>query len=1403
MSFLATLSAKRGHWIKKPMRLGLRLARWALILTLFLWSLLLAAWLVLHWAILPHIDDWRGALERKASAQLGVQLRIGQISVTSGGWIPAVEMRQVVLLDPQGREALRLPKVAAALSARSLLALELRFEQLLIDAPQMVVRRDAQGHIFVAGLSLSDAVQSPETADLAGAWADWLLVQHEFVILNGRVRWIDERRAAPPLELSALNLVLRNGLHQHQMRLDATPPADWGQRFSLQGKFSQPLLKRPGDFKAWSGQLYIDLPQADMRQLRQHVNLPFELSEGDGGLRAWVDIKAGLPQSVTTDIGLNRVKLRLGAQAPMLELAQVQGRLQLQRQKNELSLSAKQLGFISGDGVSWPRSDWRIALQLPAPATSRAAQIGHSEPADLADSSPFSTELSTPLGGELSAERLDLALMAQLAGSLPVGEAARQWLAEVAPQGVLSQLNARWQGPLEAPRSYRVKGQIDGLSLSAGPLQGEGEHPVGRPGLRGASLQVDANERGGKAKLSFTDGELDLPGVLPERLIALKRLSTALDWRIDSSAPGQFEQIEVKLGGLKLQTPDAKGEFNATWRSGKTNAEPRFPGHLDLSGAIERIDATRVRAYLPLAAGERTHSYLQRALRSGEARNVQFRLRGALDEFPFDKGRNGLFRISTQARDVELDYAPADPLPEGAPAPAHAWPPILHAQAELIFDRGGMQIRGGRGQILGYELNSVNGGIKDLAHARVLELDGSGRGPAGELLRYMRQTSLEDWTGAALSPSQATGPSSLKLALKLPLLDLGHNQVKGTVQLLGNELRIRPEIPLLSNARGRIEFDQNSVKLIGARAQALGGEINLEGGSVPGAANAGALAFSAQGQASAEGLRRALELGSLARLAQAASGQMGYRLAVAIQQGHADVKLSSSLQGLALNLPAPLRKEAEASLPLRFETTTNAQGQRDELRLELGNTLQALYQRDISVQPARVLRGALSVQDKLPGLPASGVLMTGTLDNLNLDAWSALQQRLLGASSAGAAGVAAEGAATADSGYLPKQASLRVQNLQVAGRTLNKVAAGIAKLDGEGWRFALDAEQLSGVIELRGAQAGSQASSQVFARLSRLSLPKQAADSVTQLLEKAPAESKTGSSAPPALDIVVEDFELRGKRLGRLEVQALASGPQRDWRLTKLQLKSPDAVLNATGHWLAEPSAAQRRTQLDWQLEIADAGGVLERMGEGQVLRGGKGQMAGQLGWLGSPLSPDFASMNGQLKLTLASGQFLNAEPGVGRLLGVLSLQSLPRRFLLDFRDVFSEGFTFDGVSGDVSIDKGVASSSNLRMRGLQATVAVEGKADLAAETQNLRVLVVPEVSMGGASLAYAAINPAIGLGAFLAQLILSRPMEAAGTREFHITGSWDAPKVDKMERIAVPAPAAEASAPASTPAGK
>ena len=71
------------------------------------------------------------------------------------------------------------------------------------------------------------------------------------------MRWIDEQRQAPPLVLDRTStLVVRNGLREHDVRLDATPPPDWGDRFSVRGRFTQPLFSRAGDWRRWSGSVY-------------------------------------------------------------------------------------------------------------------------------------------------------------------------------------------------------------------------------------------------------------------------------------------------------------------------------------------------------------------------------------------------------------------------------------------------------------------------------------------------------------------------------------------------------------------------------------------------------------------------------------------------------------------------------------------------------------------------------------------------------------------------------------------------------------------------------------------------------------------------------------------------------------------------------------------------------------------------------------------------------------------------------------------------------------------------------------------------------------------------------------------------------------------------------------------
>ncbi|WP_418318281.1 YhdP family protein [Piscinibacter sakaiensis] len=1367
------------------------LLRAAMVGLIALWSVLLLVWLILHWGILPHIDQWRGAIEKRAGSALGIELSIGEIKVRSSSWVPSVELRQVVLFDPDRRPALVLPRVVAALSPKSLLAFDLRFQQLFVDGAQLEVRRDRQGRIFVAGFDI--AHRSPDDSE-DGAALRWLLKQPEFVIRGGSLRWTDELRDAPPLVLGDVLLVLRNGLRRHALQLDATPPAEWGERFSLRGRFRQPLLQQDG-LKDWTGTAYADLPRADVRQLQRYLDLPFDISEGDGALRAWVDLKEGVATAATVDLALRTVEMRLGAKLQPLQLERIEGRLLASRQGEHNRVEVRQLGFRTGDGLEWPRGDIRVDWKRGA------------------DGSPD--------GGELRAERIDLDAMSQVAAALPIGEPVRRLLAETRPQGQLSKLELSFTGAPDAPSTYRLSGNLDGLALAAKPAA-EADH-IGRPGLSNANLSFQATEQGGEAQLRINDGAMSFPGVFAEPTVPFGELSAGLSWRIEAARRSKAApKISVLVKDARFANADASGSLSGNWSTGPgegSGRNGRFPGRLEVDGRLAAGSAAaRVARYLPLGIDAEVRTYVENAVRSGTLGATTFRMKGSIWDFPYgDPGsRGGEFRIAGKVDNLNFAFLPSAPATATEPAWQSPWPAMTQLSGELIFDRTSMEIRDAQARIGNVRLNRLQARIASFSDAPTLLIDGRAKGPAAEMLKFVNATPVGEWLDHSLAQATIGGEGDLGLALTIPLGDGAKTTVKGSLTLAGNDVRLRPDTLPLANARGRVDFSERGFQVVGASARLLGGEASFEGGSQPD----GSLRFSGGGTASAEGLRRASELGPVATLARNLSGQTSYRAQLGFVGGYPELNISSNLVGLASDLPMPLRKAAEAPLPLRYQV--NLAGDpaaggpvRDTLRLELGTLLQAQYQREYPREPnpggagPRVLRGGLGINERAP-TPASGVGASISVGVVDADAWQAVAARFGepgdGSSSSSMAG-----------GYAPQTIALRARQLLVSERQFNGLVAGLS-LDNGNWRANLEAEQLSGYVEYRPARsgaAGASAAGRVYARLSRLSLPKQEAEHVEDLLEQQPA-------SVPALDIVVEDFELRGKRLGRVEIAATnrqdggESGRVREWRLTRLNVLTPEARLTASGSWgsgSANPDAP-RRSEIDFRLELADSGGFLERLEIGRAIRGGKGEMAGRIGWRGSPLSLDYKTLRGQFKVAIEAGQFLKAEPGAARLLSVLNLQALPRRLALDFRDVFQRGFAFDSIAGDVGITQGVARTNNLVMRGTQAAVLMEGVADIEKETQDIRVIVVPEINVGTASLAYAAINPAVGLGAFLAQLVLRKPLIQASTREFHVSGSWDDPKVERVDRrfdaplpdlepAPLPSATASAPAPASLPAAR
>lgn len=1370
-------------------------ARSLLGLLVLAWSLLLIAWLTLHWGILPHIHQWREPIEARASKALGLPVRIGNIEVRSSGWVPAFELREVQLLDAEQRPALRLPRVSAAVSMRSLLSFELRFEQLLIDGAELDIRRDEKGRISVAGLEFSGANDGGD----GSAIADWFFNQGEFVIRGGALRWTDEQRHAAPLALRDLQLVVRNGLRTHSFRLDATPPPEWGERFSASGRFSQPLLAHSGDWRRWSGQAHLSLPRADVRELRQHVALPFELSEGDGALRGWFELKDGQPHAATVDVALRAVSMRLATNVQPLKVEEVEGRLVALRTKDGFSVEAQHFSFLTGDNIRWPRGDMRLALR-------------QREGDDVVS------------GGSFSAERLDVGQMAQIAARIPLGDAVRNLLGEVNPQGAVSNLETQWDGPLDAPTHYVAKAQLSGVTLASRASDQPGG--VGRPGLRNATLQLDATDAGGEARLGIQSGAIELPGVFDEPVLALDQLSAQVSWKIEAvpvatsrgsiatSGPAAPSKITVQVKDARFSNPDAQGEFKASWSTGGAGAAAptpdaaassasakgaRYPGKLELEGKLTTAEAARTARYLPLGIPHGTREYVEHAVRGGKITGATFKVKGDLADFPFYNARqasDGEFRIVAKVDDVAFAFVPS--LPASGPQPAYVspWPTLAKVSGELVFDRASMEIRNARAQVGGIEWTKVQAGIKNLAEHSILTLDAAARGPLAEMLQVVNGSPIGGWIDKALDKSTGSGNAELKLSLAVPLAQAAQTTVKGSLQLAGNDVRISPDSPPLGAAKGRVDFTQKGFAVVGASARVLGGDATFEGGTQ----GDGSVRFSGQGTLSADGLRRSADLGALARAGAVLQGQATYRMSLGFVRGQPEVNVSSNLVGLAINLPQPLGKTADAALPLRYQSSVDSvqpasgQAPHDTLRVELGSIVQAQFQRELGADSPRVLRGGIGINEAA-ALPASGVAANITLKSVDTDEWDAVLDKLSGGTDARDA--------SSRSVYAPDTIALRAQEFITGQRKLTKLVAGISN-EGNLWRANLDADQLSGYVEYRAPMRRSGVGAgRVYARLSRLSLPKSDAEQVETLLDQQ-------SATVPALDVVIDDFELRGKHLGRLEIEAVNRGGganregPREWQLTKLNLATPEAQLSASGHWAAiGPSArgARRRAVMDFKLQLADSGAWLDRLGTSKAIRGGKGQLSGQISWMGSPFAIDYPSLAGQVNVAIDAGQFLKAEPGAARLLGVLSLQSLPRRLSLDFRDVFQEGFAFDNVTGDVAITQGVAKTNNLRMRGVQALVLMEGSADIARETQDLRVVVVPEINAGTAALAYAVINPAVGLGAFLAQTILRKPLMQASTREFHVSGPWADPKVEQVQRkVGDDVPSAEPAPSASAP---
>jgi len=256
--------------------------------------------------------------------------------------------------------------------------------------------------------------------------------------------------------------------------------------------------------------------------------------------------------------------------------------------------------------------------------------------------------------------------------------------------------------------------------------------------------------------------------------------------------------------------------------------------------------------------------------------------------------------------------------------------------------------------------------------------------------------------------------------------------------------------------------------------------------------------------------------------------------------------------------------------------------------------------------------------------------------------------------------------------------------------------------------------------------------------------------------------------------------------LGELSVQGVNESKGQQWRLTRLSLKNDAAQLDGTGLW--QLKGAQRGLSLDATVNVTDLGKLLGRLDMKDTVSGGSGTITGKVRWANMPWQFKRADINGDVKVDLRKGRFSSLNSRSAKVLELLSMQSMQRilSFDLNPNDMFREGYPFDTLGGSLVIERGVMSTNNYRVDGPVGAISLGGDVNLVSETLDLQAMVVPNFDMSGAALAGIAINPIVGVGAFLTQWLLKAPLSRAMTLHYKVSGNWDAPKVKEMGSKAV-----------------
>ncbi len=913
---------------------------------------------------------------------------------------------------------------------------------------------------------------------------------------------------------------------------------------------------------------------------------------------------------------------------------------------------------------------------------------------------------------------LDLAEIREIANVLGKGKVIKQKLLQYASSGELRNLRLFINKQSAKKPRYFLDTAFDHLNFNGLPYIYRG---------RNLSGTLHYSPMSGKLLLQSPNSLVELKKIINHEF-KFRHLNLEMSWKNSSHG------VIVNANHLFFD------DGNISCRGiGKVNIPLNQSPIFDINSHFQLQDVSKIRDYIPQRIiNIALKNWLESAFLKGSLQHGRFALKGSLADYPFID-RQGDFFASAEVNGLQLHFL-------------NKWPKLSDLSAQVIFHNDKLRVEASHGRIAENPLTNVVANIPNLRKP-VLSVSGHSNSNLNDLLGFVHKVPLN--LSQRLNSIKGYGATALDISLNIPLSNASRNTtVAGRLSMKNTSIDFTNARIPLSHVNGIINFKNKSVSSQNLQALLFGQSIfgRIETTNVD--TSRTALQVTIGGELSVDMVQNYLHLPSLKWL----SGTTPFRAILRVPDNTADrnssLNLTSDLVGVKINSPKPFGKQVAQSRLLNLYVDISHNGI-VKTKINYSQILQAALMKSFISDKKSHINGEIHLGvGEANYQKKSGIIITGSLNNFNWSQWKKILFNYQKSNSPST------------------KLSTNIRSISLNIKDFN---SGVLKLfhlkvsafhNRNGWLAYIDNSSIKGNFLIP-----KNKNTPCQGRFEKLYLPK------SKNLGK-----KWNPKDIPPIDLQIQDFHYGNYSYGRINLKLMKKG--NDLFIDKFEVLNPSFSIHTFGSCLSYRNSPI--TQMRGTFSSHNLGDFLRNWNLSTVLDGGEGAANFELSWRGAPYQFEPKKLSGNVELKFRHGRILqiaeNAQPelGIGRLLNLLSLQSLPE-LPLKIIHLTKHGFEFNLFRGGIHLNHGVISTSNLSVVGGIAWVRIKGMFGFSKKNYDFYLQIIPNVTSSLPLIVAIAGGPLAGAIAWLANRILAPHLGKAAEINYHIVGTLTHPKVTQL----------------------